>query len=360
MTDYKSLYKKIIKEYKEFYKTLDAQNLKPAQCALRDYQLRTLDFCKKIINRLDSLELPYFPIGGTLIGALRHGGFVPWDDDFDIGMMREDYDRFLDFCAKNYVCIPPKKISFSKNNRTAVWNEYLKQYPKRVIYSQTPHHTQLIYGTNIDDCVNIDIFAHEYYDTGITIGWFKNYISEINKKKYNKDNFQKILSFFDEERQTNNIFVEKSERIYYGLDNIDNYILRHRGFFTYDMIFPLQKIKFEDTEISVQNRALDYAQLQYSNCMSMPADIEISPHINRRNESKNCFQTQGQNFFKRILYRVIFAICFRNVNDENADYKTLVAKECKHKIFAKNEKEMYKELYETTKQKLEFLKSIDK
>lgn len=65
-----------------------------------EHQVKAIQSASLIIlQKLDEicrqLKIGYFICGGTLLGCIRHGGFIPWDDDVDVAMLRKDYDRFL-------------------------------------------------------------------------------------------------------------------------------------------------------------------------------------------------------------------------------------------------------------------------
>ena len=71
-------------------------------------QEKELEIAKEIIKIIEKHNLRYFAIGGTALGAIRHGGFIPWDDDIDIALPRKDYEKLREILPKEL----PKNLEF--------------------------------------------------------------------------------------------------------------------------------------------------------------------------------------------------------------------------------------------------------
>ncbi len=69
---------------------------------LKKVQSLELSVLKDFIKVCEENDLTYFGMAGTGIGALRHGGFIPWDDDIDIVLFREDYEKALEIIKRDY------------------------------------------------------------------------------------------------------------------------------------------------------------------------------------------------------------------------------------------------------------------
>ena len=70
---------------------LDQENLRKLQLIELELLIEFDRICRKN-------NIRYTLTGGTLLGAVRHGGFIPWDDDADVSMLRREYEKFKKVC----------------------------------------------------------------------------------------------------------------------------------------------------------------------------------------------------------------------------------------------------------------------
>lgn len=114
---------------------------------MRKIQLRILDV---VTEFCDEHKIDYWLDSGTLLGAIRHKGFIPWDDDIDLGMLRPDYDKFIrSFNLKN-----DRYKAYSVENNENFYYPYLK-----VLDTQTVLYE--MYENKNPISVNIDVFIYD-------------------------------------------------------------------------------------------------------------------------------------------------------------------------------------------------------
>ena len=156
-------------------------------------EIKTIEF--QILTEIDSFckknNIRYFLTFGTLLGAIRHKGFIPWDDDIDIFIPREDYNRFINtFKSERYICYsyethPNYPFDFAK----VIDSSTIKEEPIRT-------------AKNIQLGIDVDVFPLNYYyfdgfDKKIYKSW-KKYCAlwRISVSKFKHRNIFKTVVYF--------------------------------------------------------------------------------------------------------------------------------------------------------------------
>lgn len=118
---------------------------------LQRIELKMLEI---FVHICEKEHLRYYLLGGTLLGAVRHRGFIPWDDDVDVGMPRADYERFLS-CACGY--LPHEYLLQTCKTEKDYPFPYAKLRDTRTVYQEKE-----LVNLKMNHGVWIDIFPLDY------------------------------------------------------------------------------------------------------------------------------------------------------------------------------------------------------
>lgn len=245
----------------------------------------------KLFREVDEIcrehNLRYVLAGGSLIGALRHEGFVPWDDDVDLYMPRPDWEKFIEICETE---LPPdREIQCSEVDRN-----YTNSFPR---YASTNtcaiHKSQIIgkdCGGEIIDIITLDPVPaddkeYEKYRThmmiysdliNISVGYSDRW--EIPASMYLKY----LLSYiFLGKKRT----LAKLEKIMFSYkeEECDRYAMRWGGcpfLFDKDMMFPVKEGDFEGQKAMIPNKCSDYLIWHYGDEWAyMPPHDKREGHV---------------------------------------------------------------------------------
>lgn len=137
---------------------LNVDTYEIAETQLQELKNIELDIFKQFLRVCRELHLKYYLVCGTLLGAVRHGGFIPWDDDIDVGMPREDYEVFV---KKGQTLLPDPY--FLQTNETDP--EFSANFAK-IRNSNTTFVETSLRHCKVNHGVYIDIFPLDYYPEG--------------------------------------------------------------------------------------------------------------------------------------------------------------------------------------------------
>ncbi|MBQ4646385.1 MAG: LicD family protein [Candidatus Gastranaerophilales bacterium] len=249
----------ILKERKKiakYYQSFDCATKIPKSTGnLRLIQDAYCGFLKTFDKICEENDLKYWIDFGTLIGAIRHKGFIPWDDDADVSMPREDYEKLIEKFLNGFENYPNLEIHFENNKKNKCF-------------------IKLCHKGSINLC--LDIFPYDSYHNNLN-SEEKNALSQkiesIRKrsKKFNtieeiRTDFQKLTKEFILENKEQ---ASQTPAIFMGID----FPHAHKNkVFDWEDIFPLKKIPFENIELYAPNNIDSVLKREFGDYMKIPKD----------------------------------------------------------------------------------------
>lgn len=242
-----------------------------------------LEIAAEILRVCERNNLTVFAHAGTLLGAIRHQGFIPWDDDMDFSMMREDYEKFIELAPKE-LSDRFELSSFKLNSKTPYY--FIKIMKKGTVFAESSSRN-----LSVPKGIFIDIFPYDYLPDDeqkrINIQkkqrfWRQFFIARQNRfatgvhskaKKFVLSAIRLFVHILTVPFKRQWVFnkYDQSLRRY---NEAKSQTIGTRGFdFTVESIdnyFPLKEAKFESLILPIPANSDDVLKKQYGNYMDLP------------------------------------------------------------------------------------------
>lgn len=256
------------------------------QLELRKLQMLELEIAKEIKRVCEENKIDYFIDGGTLLGAVRHKGFIPWDDDMDIGMTADNYDRFLRIAASKLDDRFFLQSSETDNSCAYVFS--------KVRLNSTHIHEKVTDGRIKNDGIFVDIFpfdeitqkmaSSKYYMNKLHIlGKMKMLRGGYDLNSITNNKFSKIanvlLAKFPIKKEILGRLIDKEINVKTSDETKDYYVERD-GMFKGKFVFPKVwfnryiDLLFEDTYFKAPIEYDLILKHAYGDYMQLPPEEE--------------------------------------------------------------------------------------
>lgn len=277
---------------------------------LRKVQLLELEILDEIVRICSKYKLNYFFIAGSLIGAIRHKGFIPWDDDLDIAMPREDYEKFIKICKNelnNRFFLDASEVSYKYYRLAAKIRINNTIYMQKDLIKYQGHQGIWVDILPLDDTNNgkklkFQAYAKSLLEVAIE---YKCKVDISEKKLWKKSIsiFVSILPLrFLKFLQKKIMTFDNNKNYEYFVNLASKYDFKKQTFRKKDWI-PAKKMFFENKEYNVPNNYDNILRSVYGNYMEIPSKDKQEIHNPVRIKFENGEEYNYEEVQNRIYTR---------------------------------------------------------
>lgn len=230
-----------------------------------------LNILKEILKLIERENLTYIAVGGTALGAFRHKGMIPWDDDIDIAMPRKDYQRLLELQH-----LLPEHLFIQNFNTDSAYPLYFT----KIRHNGTRFVEKRFHGLDMHQGIFIDIFPLDNITDRLNaqreIKIKDNIFRRLVKKQFQQSLYCLLYGF--KSKQESFFELDKLVQVNNNKPIKELGSVHARDYFTQQQLNHIKQLEFEDIHINVIVDIEDYLFEKYGDYMRIPEEHERRLH----------------------------------------------------------------------------------